>query len=198
MTLLFPQSLATMSKDQITKALSSGVYTDAATLNALNQMGFQELTGIAVDGVLPIDCIEELSNQPLNAPFVGRQRDCRQSFNHAAGFPLRQIDSKAQALARLVDYGGREKAATSMAVFENRLGGRICVAGYFPWTFLHSLSKSAQMKSIARWLSKDRLPAYVASYHKVNVWACNRPAVAWRLPWLIPASTRPTTCRSRC
>jgi len=58
-----------------------------------------------------------------------------------------------------------------MAVFENRLGGRICVAGYFPWTFLHSLSKSAQMKSIARWLSKDRLPAYVASYHKVNLWA---------------------------
>ncbi|MGA2255837.1 MAG: hypothetical protein ABSG53_14420 [Thermoguttaceae bacterium] len=175
-TLLFPQSLATMSKDQITKTLSSGVYTDAATLNALNQMGFQELTGLAVDGVLPIDCIEELSNHPLNAPFVGRQRDCRQSFNHAAGFALRTIDPKAQMLARLVDYGGKEKATTSMAVFENRLGGRICVAGYFPWTFLHSLSKSAQMKSIARWLSKDQLPAYVASYHKVNLWARQPPS----------------------
>jgi hypothetical protein len=57
-----------------------------------------------------------------------------------------------------------------MGVFENRLGGRVCVAGYFPWTFLHSLSKSAQMKSVMRWLSKDRLPAYVDSFHKVNLW----------------------------
>jgi hypothetical protein len=170
-TLLFPQSLATMSKDEITKTLSSGVYTDAATLTQLNQMGFQELTGVAVDGVLPIDCIEELTDHPLNAPFAGRQRDCRQSFNHAPGFALKKVDPKAQTLARLVDYGGKETAATSMAVFENRLGGRVCVAGYFPWTFLHSLSKSAQMKSVTRWLSRDRLPAYVASYHKVNLWA---------------------------
>jgi hypothetical protein len=44
------------------------------------------------------------------------------------------------------------------------------VAGYFPWTFLHSLSKSAQMKAVMRWLSKDRLPAYVASFHKINLW----------------------------
>jgi hypothetical protein len=57
-----------------------------------------------------------------------------------------------------------------MGVFENRLGGRVCVAGYFPWTFVHNLSKSAQMKSVMRWLSKDRLPAYVSSFHKINLW----------------------------
>ena len=27
------------------------------------------------------------------------------------------------------------------------------------------------MKSVMRWLSRDRLPAYVASFHKVNLWA---------------------------
>ena len=27
------------------------------------------------------------------------------------------------------------------------------------------------MKSVMRWLSRDRLPAYVASFHKANVWA---------------------------
>ena len=26
------------------------------------------------------------------------------------------------------------------------------------------------MKAVMRWLSRDRLPAYVASYHKVNLW----------------------------
>jgi hypothetical protein len=170
-TLLFPQSLATMPKEEITKTLASGVYTDVPTLHALNQMGFQELTGLAVESTLPVDCIEELTDHSLNGPFAGRQRDCRQSFNHAPAFGLKKVDPKAQTIARLVDYNGKEKAATSMAVFENRLGGRICVAGYFPWAFLHSLSKSAQMKAVSRWLSHDRLPAYVASYHKVNLWA---------------------------
>jgi hypothetical protein len=168
---LFEQSIATLSKDEITKVLSTGVYMDAETLDRLNRMGFQELTGLAVERSLPIDCIEELSVHPLNGPFAGRQRDCRQSFNHQAGHALKKVDPKAQTLARLVDYGGKEMAATSMGVFENRLGGRVCVGGYFPWSFWHSLSKSSQMKSVLRWLSRDRLPAYVASYHKVNLWA---------------------------
>jgi len=74
-------------------------------------------------------------------------------------------------LARLVDYSGQEVAPVSMGLFQNRLGGRICVAGYFPWTFLHSLSKSAQMKSVMRWLSRDQMPAYVGSFHKINLWS---------------------------
>ncbi|MCR4413467.1 MAG: hypothetical protein NUV77_13685 [Thermoguttaceae bacterium] len=169
--ILSPQAVAVLSNDQLTRILSSGVYLDAETLDALNRRGLQELTGLAVETPLPVDCIEEFTAHPLNGPFAGRQRDCRQSFNHLAGYALKRLDPKAQTLARLVDYGGKEKAATSMAVFENRLGGRVCVCAYFPWTFLHSLSKSSQMKSVMRWLSRDRLPAYAVSYHKVNLWA---------------------------
>jgi len=151
--------------------LASGVYMDAAALTRLNQMGYQELTGFEVERVVPNDCIEKLTGHPLNGPFAGRERDCRQSFNHWPAEVLKQRDPKAEILAGIVDYTGREVAPASMGVFENRLGGRICVAGYFPWTFVHSLSKSAQMKSVMRWLSKDRLPAYVGSFHKINLWA---------------------------
>lgn len=182
-TLLFSQSLATMSKDNILKILSSGVYMDASTLNTLNQTGFQELTGLSVENTLPIDSIEEFTAHSLNGSFAGRQRDARQSFYHIAAYGLKKIDPKAETLAKLVDYAGKETAATSMAVYENRLGGRICVGGYYPWTFLHSLSKSAQMKSIMRWLAHDRLPAYVASYHKVNLWT--RPSDGGRIASLM-------------
>ena len=54
-----------------------------------------------------------------------------------------------------------------------RADGSPC-AVTIPWSFLHNLSKSSQMKSVMRWLSRDRLPAYVASFHKANVWV--RPA----------------------
>ncbi len=170
-TMLFRQSVATMSDDEIQRLLAGAVYMDAETLDTLNDRGFGELTGLTVEKAIHEDCIDELTDHPLNTPFAGRQRDCRQSFYHVPGHALKPADGKAQTLARLVDYGGQEKAATSMAVFENPLGGRVAVCGYYPWSFLHNLSKSTQMKSVMRWLSRDRLPAHVASFHKVNLWA---------------------------
>ena len=83
---------------------------------------------------------------------------------------LKANDASGEVLARLVNYAGQETGASSLGIFQNRLGGRVAVAGYFPWSFLHNLSKTAQMKSLMRWLSHDRLPAYVASFHKANVW----------------------------
>ncbi len=116
------------------------------------------------------DCIEKLAAHPLNGRFAGRVRNCRQSFYKGPAAVLKKTDPKSETLAGLVDYADQEVAPCTMGVFENRLGGRVCVAGYFPWTFLHNLSKSAQVKSVLRWLSKDSLPAYVASYHKINLW----------------------------
>ncbi len=168
--LLSDDNMTAFSKDEIRKMLAGGVFMDTQALTRLNQMGFGDLTGFDADRVVPIDCIERLTDHPLNRPFGSRERDCRQSFYHLPALTLKPRDAKAEVLSKVVDYAGAEVAPCTMGVFENRLGGRVCVAGYFPWTFLHSLSKSAQMKSVMRWLSKDRLPAYVDSFHKVNLW----------------------------
>lgn len=173
-TLLFPQSVAALSRDEIRQVLSGGVCADVETLTVLNQMGFQDLTGMSAEQPHPVDCIEEFTPHPLNGPFARRQRDCRQSFYRVSGYVgyvLKKLDPKVETLARLVDYGGQEVSPCSMAVYENKLGGRICVSGYYPWDHLHSLSKNSQLKAVMRWLSRDHLPAYVASYHKVNLWA---------------------------
>lgn len=173
-TLLFPQSVAALSPDEIRKVLGGAVYTDVETLDVLNRQGFQELTGMSAEQPHPVDCIEEFTGHPLNGPYGQRQRDCRQSFYRVSGYlgyVLKKQDPKVETLARIVDYGGQEVSPCSMAVYENKLGGRICVSGYYPWDHLHSLSKNSQMKAVMRWLSRDRLPAYVASYHKVSLWA---------------------------
>jgi hypothetical protein len=172
-TLLSPQSVAVMSQDEIRKVLSTAVYTDVATLDVLNALGFQDLTGMSAEQPHPVDCIEEFTAHPLNGSLAGRQRDCRQSFYRVpghVGYVLRPHDPKVETLARIIDYGGKELSPSCLAIFENAAGGRICVGGYYPWDFLHSFSKTAQLRTVMRWLSRDRLPAYVASYHKVNVW----------------------------
>ena len=65
-------------------------------------------------------------------------------------------------------------------VYENSLGGRVAVMGYYAWSQLQTLAKSSQVKSLFRWLSRDRLPAYVASYTRTGLWcredAGGRPA----------------------
>lgn len=35
---------------------------------------------------------------------------------------------------------------------------------------MSNLSKSNQIKSVMRWLSKDALPSYIKSFHKINLW----------------------------
>ncbi|MCX6221536.1 MAG: hypothetical protein NTZ69_11170 [Bacteroidia bacterium] len=169
-TILGKDNVFALSKDEITKALSGGVYMDAGTLQQLNDMGFGDLTGFELVRSENKDRIEKFTNHTLNGEFAGRERDNRQSFWNLAAYTLRKTNEKAQALTSLIDYTGKEVSACTTGIFENRLGGRICVAGYYPWTFMENLSKSSQMKAVFRWLSKDKLPGYIASFQKINLW----------------------------
>jgi len=169
-TVLSGDSVLAMTREEVHTMLSGGVYMDPHALNRLNELGHQDLTGFAVERSLDRDCIEQFLGHPLNKGFAGRLRDGRQSFWHTPAFAFRRVDQKAEMLARIVDYTHQQVAPCCMGVFENRLGGRICVAGYYPWSHVQNLSKSSQLKSVFRWVAKDTLPAYVRSFHKINLW----------------------------
>lgn len=160
-----------MNEKEILTMLSKGVYMDAPALEQLNRMGYQELTGFQVERWIEDDCIEEFTSDAINTSFARSKRDGRQSFwwRLSAGM-FTPLSGTARILARAVDYAGEELSPCCMGVFENRLGGRVCVAGYYPWTFLQNGSKSAQVKKLMLWLSKDKLPAYISSFHKMNLW----------------------------
>jgi hypothetical protein len=169
-TVLSGDSVLALDDNAIGGLLAAGVYMDAQALSRLNEMGHQELTGFTVEQVMHDDCIEQLVAHPLNAGFAGRYRNGRQSFWKGPAFALRRTDDKAEMLSRLVDYTYKQVSPCCMGVFENRLGGRICVAGYYPWAQLQNLSKSTQVKSVIRWLSNETLPAYVLSFHRASLW----------------------------
>lgn len=169
-TMLGKDDIYALTKEEIMDMLSRGVYMDAEALQQLNSMGYAELTGFEVSKVDEADRIEKLTPHPINGAYAGRLRDNRQSFYTQKAYSLKRLNEKAQSLSGLIDYSEKEVAACTMGVFENRLGGRICVSGYYPWTFMENLSKSAQMKSLFRWLSKETMPGYIASFHKMHLW----------------------------
>ncbi len=128
-TILGKDNIIALSKDEIKNMLSGGVYMDAETLQQLNDMGFGELTGFKVVGSENKDRIEKFTNNLLNGEFAGRERDNRQSFWKSTAYTLRKTDEKAETLSGLIDYTGKEVSACTSGIFENKQGGRICVAG---------------------------------------------------------------------
>jgi hypothetical protein len=162
----------TLDDREIREILSQGVYMDGPALDLLNARGFGDLTGFRTVGVDTVDRMTEFLPHPLNGPFAGRQCDNRQSFAWwmVPAHLLEKTNPKAESLARLLDYSWEPVHDCAMGVFENELGGRVCVQGYYPWTYLQNLSRSWQLKSVLRWLSRDTLPGYVGSYHKMNLW----------------------------
>lgn len=180
------------SEDELRQALSKGVLLDAPALMRLNALGLGELTGFTVERTLHQDCIEEQTAHALNGTFAGRRRNGRQSFWKSPTHLLQPTAAGTESLSRCVDYTYGEVAPCCMGIFENTLGGRVCVAGYYPWEQLQNLSKASQLKSVLRWLSRDTLPAYVASFHRFNVWVREtergRHALALLNAYLDPAT----------
>ena len=80
-----------------------------------------------------------------------------------------QPSDRAEVLARMVDYG-ESHLGPSMIAFTNELGGRVVVTGYYPWSQLHSLAKSSQMKAVCDWLCSGQLPVVSESFAKVVLW----------------------------
>ena len=189
---LSSDSVKALSDKVIRNFLARGVFLDARALEALNAMGYGNLTGFEIEDKHDADTLERLLPHPLNGDLAGRCRDCRQSFLFwkRTAYSLRPRPG-AKPLAELVDYRYQTVAACGMGVFENALGGRVCVAGYYPWTRVQSLVKATQMKAVFRWLARDTLGAYVQSYHRISVWdrdlGNGRHAVALANCYLDPA-----------
>lgn len=165
--------LAMLTGDEAKEILSHGVYTDVwgvSTFNDPNHLNLLSLTGIEFGSEHAVDSIEVYSDDPLNGEFAGIDRNQPQSFWRDRVYGLYLTDPAARSLARLIDFTGQTTAETSMAVFENELGGRIAVAGYHPWNFFQSRPKATQMKRLMRWLSNDRLCGWVESFERGNLW----------------------------
>ena len=97
-TILGKDNIYAMSKEEIVKILSGGVYMDAETLSQLNDMGFGDLTGFEVINRKKLTGLRNLTDHPLNGEFAGRERDNRQSFWNSPAYTLKKTDECGASL----------------------------------------------------------------------------------------------------
>jgi len=170
-TILAGPSVLAFKAEELRQIFAGGVLMDVSAWHALDRLGLASWTGVQPGQRYERDTIEVLAKHSINGRFGGWSRDCRQSFHWGEdAYNLVPQSPGVGLLAQLTDYSGRD-LGPSMTAFENELGGRVVVMGYFPWTQMHSLAKATQIKAVSQWLSRDRLPVLVESFAKVQIWA---------------------------
>jgi len=184
--LLAGDAVRAFTREQLENLFSEAVIVDGEALRHLQDLDLAELTGFMVAETRDRDTLERFTSDPLNGSHAGWWRDSRPAFWRAESFVLRPLSDQSRPLSELIDFGGKVSGPVS-GIYENRIGGRVAVLGYAPWTWLQNLSKSTQMKSLCRWLSRDMLPAYVSSFHKIALW-CRRDGEGQPVIPLINAS----------
>lgn len=156
--------------DELLGFLRGGVLMDVGAWRALEARGLEHLTGVAPTESYEHDASEILTDHLMNGGGALRMRDCRQSFWPETAYRLDPLSNETFVLSELRDYDG-DNMGPCMTGYQNELGGRVVVSGYYPWTLVHNLGKSAQLKSVLSWLSRDSLPVVVEDFAKVAVWA---------------------------
>jgi hypothetical protein len=167
--ILSKDNIRVFDDEQIRKILSGGVYMDGDALKAINEMGYADFTGFKIKTIRKQDTVEKCTNHKLNKGSEDFIRDGRQSFWPSLAYIL-EPKANAEILSFPMDYTYKQIDECCSGVFENSLGGRICVMGYYPWDHLLYSQKMKQLKNVFNWLSKNTITSYVESYHKINMW----------------------------
>ena len=176
MTMLVGTTAWNFSDEELRDLFSGGVYCDAQTLQILTERGLSELAGFTVERSLEGDMVEYFHPHRLTDGFVNCLRDGRTSFaprwgNDGGFFSLAPMDGHAEKLCFLKNYAGATETDCSFGIYENSLGGRVAVSGYFPLENSLFLSRLTFLKRTFQWLSGNTLSAFVESYHHIAVWA---------------------------
>lgn len=156
-------------RQELEAMLAGGVLLDVPALEALWELGLGEWCGVKPGAAYPVDTLERFADHPCNDPRAGLLRDCRQSFWPQPARALEPAAPGVEVLSRLTDYLGSDRGA-ALTCYQNPAGGRVAVAGYYPWSMITSAPKVAQYRALAQWLGGGRLPAVVETLAKAVVW----------------------------
>jgi hypothetical protein len=177
--LLTGDNVLEFGTERLIDMFRNGIALDGAALSRLDEIGLADMTGFRPIGTRKSDMTEKLSADSLNGEYAGAIRDCRPSFWEQTTHLL-EPTAGARILSECIDLAGYRHGCSSGA-FENRLGGRVAVFGYFPWSGLQGPAKAAQMRRVLQWLSGEALPAIAGSLHRLAIWCrrdrCGNPAV---------------------
>lgn len=147
--------------EEIIEFLHGALILDAEALAALERRGFGRYTGVRTSNWFS-DAVRERYNMDddINEGIFDWYREVRIAFWNDKASALEALDSSVRVISNLENYR-YETLGIAGSLYENELGGRVCVLTYSPFEKIYSISRFLQMQRICEFLTKDTLPAKI-------------------------------------
>jgi hypothetical protein len=147
--------------DELKLFLSKAVVMDGEALSALERRGLGHFAGVCRTGSAEDSVYERFNTEEEISQGLGDvYRDVRMGFFGGQAVILKSLKPEVRIISYLDTYQGK-CLGIAASLFENELGGRVCVLGYAPWRKALSLSRRIQMQRITDWLCNDSLEAKI-------------------------------------
>ena len=148
--------------EELLEFLKKSVLMDADAAMAFTRRGLGRYIGVSV-GEEVTDGIEEyFADHPVNKGVVGYRRDVRPAFYGKGGRLLYALDDAVQPISYLRTLKD-EPLGIGASLYENELGGRICVLGYAAFHKIDSYARLRQMRNVAAWMARKQLTVMTAT-----------------------------------
>lgn len=148
--------------EELLEFLKKSVLMDADAAMAFTRRGLGRYIGVSV-GEEVTDGIEEyFAEHPVNKGIVGHCRDVRPAFYGKGGRLLRALNDAVQPISYLRTLKA-EPLGIGASLYENALGGRICVLGYAAFHKIDSYARLRQMRNVAAWMARKQLTVMTAT-----------------------------------
>ena len=138
--------------EQLMYWLSKSVILDASALRAFERRGMGKYVGVHWVCDMEDSISERFTDDIINEGFEGYIRDIRPAFYGGVGTVIEAVKPNVRVIGELINQDG-EKIGNTATVYENELGGRVCVLGYGAFQSVDSQGSLFRLRRIADFLS---------------------------------------------
>lgn len=143
--------------EQLLDFLKNSVILDAKAVRAFARRGLEKYIGVRCSEKEYTDSIEEyFTDHPVNADVVGFKRNVHPAFFGSSAVILEPVCEGVVSIGDLCGLHGEHYGMTA-SLFENELGGRVCVLGYAGYHKIDSYPCLVRMQRVAEWLAKGKI-----------------------------------------
>lgn len=150
--------------EELQHMFSGAVLLDGYALRALERRGLGHWTGVKLDRFWEGSYHERFNQEdPANAGLSYEYRDTREypaEFGGNSGsVTLQPLEDSVRVLSWLEGFQNGDVKGVTMTLYENELGGRVCVMGYSAFTMVDSCTRRRQLMNICDYLTRGTLRA---------------------------------------
>ena len=152
--------------DELLEFLSRSVILDHKAVRAFERRDLSKYLGVrCATEDLADSVFESFTDHPINIGLEGYGRNVHPAYFGGGGAALLVIDENVEVLSHLVrpsfgEANGNvrkgECLGPAATLYENSLGGRVCVLAYAAWQRVESYARLMQMQRISEYLCKNR------------------------------------------